>query len=279
MSAKAVEKTKLIQRITVPIDSLEPADFNPNKMSARAFDLLGDNMDTVGLTENVVAWKDPKTGKTKIMSGHHRWEMAKLKGFEEIDIALITDPEFDEEHYKFQLVRHNLIKGQIDPAGFLKLYEEVAEKYSDEVLQDLFGFEDQKQFLKLVGAMAKNLPKDLQPKFKKAAKEIKTIDGLAQLLNEMFTKYGNTLDHGYMVVDFGGKDSLWVQLTAARRNSALKLAQLCIDKGRTMDDLLGGLLDMAASGQLAPQVEQLIAQSKQVKLTGEYWPTESTVTK
>lgn len=273
----AESKSKAIIRQEMPINQLVPYQYNPNKMSDRAFDLLADNLDSTGLTENIVVWL--KDGEYLIISGHHRWEAAKLKSFDTVPVAIITDPDFDEEAYKFQLMRHNMIKGELDPAGFMKLYESVAEKYSDEIMADLFGFADRKQFDKIVNAMSKQLPKEMQAKFKKAAKELKTIDGLSELLNTMFTKYGNTLDHGYMVVDFGGKDSLWVQMTPKRRAAAMALGQRCIEEGRTMDDLLGGLLEMVATGGLNDQLVQLIANSKPVQLSGDFWPTQDTVTK
>ena len=70
-------------------------------------------------------------------------------------------------------------------------------------MQDAFGFAEEAEFKRLIAQTAKMLPdKELQEKFKEAAQEIKTVDGLSKLLNEMFTKYGDTLPHGYMIFDY-----------------------------------------------------------------------------
>ena len=78
--------------------------------------------------------------QVEIVGGHHRHKAASYLGFEEGPITIIMDPEFDEEQAEFQLVRMNAIHGKLDPQAFFQLYQGLQEKYSDEVLQDAFGF-------------------------------------------------------------------------------------------------------------------------------------------
>ena len=127
--------------------------------------------------------------KFRIVGGHHRFDAAAYLGLEEVPVTVIMDDAFDEDQERFQLVRMNMIRGKLDPQAFFDLYNSLAPAYSDEVLQDAFGFADEAEFRKLIDQTAKALPdKNLQKKFKEAAEEIKTIDGLSKLLNEMFTK-------------------------------------------------------------------------------------------
>ena len=241
----ALDKTKALLRLDVPLGLLIKNEDNPNKMSARDFDLLIDNFEKTGLTDAIlvrpmdlkavnglaetckkgdndklVALLVEHGQKFRIVGGHHRYDGASYLGFDTVPITVIMDPKFDEQQEKFQLVRMNAIRGKLDPQAFYNLYAQLSDQYSDEVLQDAFGFAEEAEFQRLIHQTAKMLQgKALQDKFKEAAKEIKTVDGLSKLLNEMFTKYGDTLPHGYMVFDHGGQRSMWLRIEGKTMNA------------------------------------------------------------
>jgi hypothetical protein len=285
-SLSAIEKTKELLRLDLPLSLFVKNERNPNKMSARDFDLLVDNIEQTGLTDPIlvrpasysqVATLVMGAGgharavekeaiamglKFKIVGGHHRYDAAAYLGFETAPATVIMDPKFDEKKETFQLVRMNTIHGKIDPAAFFKIYSDLQEDYTDEVLQEAFGFSDEAEWKRLINQTAKALPnKDLQQKFKEAAAEIKTIDGLSKLLNEMFTRYGDTVPFGYMIVDFGGQKSVWLRVSKKTMD-----AVDAIDRQRTMDDLFGGVVKLIASGDLKEQLEAIVAATPEVKL-------------
>jgi hypothetical protein len=286
----ALDKTKALLRLDVPLGLLIKNEDNPNKMSARDFDLLIDNFEKTGLTDAIlvrpmdlkaVAALAAKSQKGqdlvaalvaadlefRIIGGHHRYDGASYLGFDTVPITVIMDPKFDEQQEKFQLVRMNAIRGKLDPQAFYNLYAQLSDQYSDEVLQDAFGFAEEAEFQRLINQTAKMLQgKALQDKFKEAAKEIKTVDGLSKLLNEMFTKYGDTLPHGYMVFDHGGERSMWLRIEGKTITALDLVGTLCIDKNRTVDDIVGGLLQAIVKGDLADLVADLVAKTPKAVL-------------
>ena len=198
-------KTQNLLRLSLPVTALVKNEANPNKMAAREFDLLIDNIERTGLTDPIlvrpldyeevfeIAAKfdmpdlelvlTKEELKFRIVGGHHRFDAAAYLGLEDVPVTVIMDDGFDEDQERFQLVRMNMIRGKLDPQAFFDLYNSLAPAYSDEVLQDAFGFADEAEFRKLIDQTAKALPdKNLQKKFKEAAEEIKTIDGLSKLL-------------------------------------------------------------------------------------------------
>lgn len=271
-----IEKTQSIERKDVAVDQLVVNDLNPNRMKKREFDLLVDNIEKTGITDAILVRPLMEDGKQKtledgrpllrIVGGHHRFDAAKYIGFEKVPCTIITDPSFDEDAEKFQLVRMNMIRGKMDGQAFLKLYESMAGKYQDDVLQDAFGFADEKEFQRLVNQMAKQLPNELQAKFKTAAKEIKTIDGLSKLLNEMFTKHGNTLPYGYMVIDYGGKESVWVQASKPTIKAMYELGDVCKANKRSMDALIGALVQSIAKGAAADLLDKIVADTPEIDI-------------
>lgn len=300
----AIEKTKNLQRLDIPLHLLEKNERNPNKMSSREFDLLVDNLEKTGITDAILVrpldvgqflWAEndhpadelvqslvDNDIKFRIVGGHHRFDAAAYLGFDAVPCTIIADPDFDEEQEKFQIVRMNAIRGKLDPQAFFDMYQSLAPKYADDVLQEAFGFAEETEFKKLIEQTAKALPdKQMQKKFKEAAEEIKTIDGLSKLLNQMFTKYGDTLPYGYMIVDHGGQRSLWVRTSKKTMDALDVVCDICIDNRRTIDDVLGGVLTLIAKGELPEQLAKIIASAPEVDLPAnlEVAPTKDNIAK
>lgn len=262
----AIDKTNALERKMLPVELLKKNAQNPNKMKPREFDLLVDNIQKTGITDPILV-RALGEGEYRIVGGHHRFEAAVFLEFSEVPCTIITDPDFDDDEERFQIVRMNMIRGRMDPDSFFALYNSVSGKYSNEILQDAFGFADDAEFKKLVNQVAKQLPDEtLQRKFKEAAKEIKTIDGLSRLLNEMFTKYGDTLPYGYMVFDHGGQRSVWLQVSDKTLKAMDVIGQICIEKQRTVDDLIGGVLQLMAKADSQEFIDGLVAETVPVEL-------------
>jgi hypothetical protein len=245
----AEEKTQSVLRKNLPIGLLVKNAHNPNEMGAKEFNLLVSNMEATGVTDPLLV-RPIEGGKYRIVGGHHRFDACELLGFQEIPCTIITDPNFDDDMEKFQIVRMNMIRGKLNTKKFLTLYDSLDKKYAADIMADAFGFADEDAFKKIIGEMAATLPNGLQTEFKNAAKEIKTIDGLTKLLNLMFTKYGDTLPYGYMMVDFGGKESVWLRMAEHDMKKFKEVADLCVEKKRSVDALFRLFLQSIAAGNL-----------------------------
>lgn len=233
-----------VLREELPLSVLEKNEHNPNKMTAKGFNLLVDNIARMGITDPILVVK--RGDKYRIVGGHHRAEAAEFLGYTQVPCTIITDPNFDEDQENFQLMRHNMIKGKLDREGFVKLYEMVQERYTDEVLAEAFGFEDQTELKAMVKETAKSLPPEMRAKFKEAAKEVKTIKDLSGLLNRLFNSYGDTLPYGFMFMDFGGKDSVWVRMMQKDLNNVNDVFTILREEGKTLDGLLRAVLQSIA---------------------------------
>jgi hypothetical protein len=146
----------------------------------------------------------------------------------------------------------------MDPEQFVTLYAQYAGKYDDDLLQELFGFAEEAEFKRLITATAASLPKELQSKFKDAAKEIKTIDGLARILNKIFTEHGDTLPFGYLIFDYSNEDSVWFRCEKSTIKAVYVLGDICKDNKVTMDDVVGNVIRAMAKGELQDFVEEIL---------------------
>jgi len=209
----------------IPVELLHANEYNPNKQKDVTFNKLVENIEEIGFVEPImVRPHTEKEGEYEIISGHHRVEAAKIVGYTEIPCIIQWD--FDEDMAKFQLVRMNVLRGELDPMKFTKLFNELSDKYGEELTKDMMALVDQKAFEKLYIDVKKELPKDLQKKLEKTKKEIKDVDGLSRILNQMFANYGNTLDYNFMVFTYGNKEHYWIQMDKDMKKVMDKLAEV-----------------------------------------------------
>jgi len=263
----AVDKTKDLVREFIGVELLDANPDNPNVMDDPSFNMLMDNIEKVGLTDPILVRPNPdKPGRYRVVGGHHRLDAAKLHGLTEVPCTIITDPSFDADAEAFQVVRHNVIHGKISPQKFFKMYSQLQGVYSEELAAEMFGFVDQEEFRKLINSTAKGLPKELQKEFKEAAKELKTIDDLSKLLNRLFNQFGDTLPHNYMILDYGGKDSVWIRMPKPAFKDIQKLGLICKQNKITLDSVLVPLIAELTEGDGSDQLKHLIEQAPTVVL-------------
>jgi hypothetical protein len=252
-------KPDSVLREDISIDLLDPNPHNPNVMSAKSFNLLVDNIARMGFTDAVLVKKHVIAGQVRyrIIGGHHRVEAGKVLGYTKVPCTIVTDEEFTEDEENFQLMRHNMIRGKLNGEKFVALYESLQQKYSKEALVEAFGFEERAELDKLIKSTEKSLPPEVKAKFQEGVKEVKTIKDLSNLLNKLFSTHGDTLPYGYMFLDFGGKESVWLRMMQQDMKNFRAVAQMCVDNKRSVDAVMRLVLQLIAEGEL-PQVTKAL---------------------
>lgn len=253
---------KSLERKEIAISLLIANESNPNEMTEQEFNLLYDNIERMGVTDPVLVRPHPtEAGKYRIVGGHHRVEAASLVGYTSVPCTVITDPSFSEDEEKFQMVRHNIIKGKMNPKKFMALYQSLADQYSESVAAEMFGFASEEEFRKMVANTAKALPPEMKQSFLDASKEIKTIDDLAAVLNKLFTTYGDTVPYGYMIFDYGKADHVWLRMDKNQKKDMIAFGNLCRENNRTVDKAMTVVLQLIAQGNLSNDAfwEQFLA--------------------
>jgi ParB-like chromosome segregation protein Spo0J len=228
----------------LPVDLLVPNSWNPQDQDEVTFQRLVDEVkpDSTGFIDvvQVVAMED---GTYRILGGEHRWMAAKAADIEEVPCIVLQGEKWkDEDLQKFVTVRLNTIRGKIDPEKFLKLYREMAEKYGTEALQGLMGYTDQKAFQRLVDGvkkgMRKSLPKDMSDEFEAKAKEAKTVEDLQKIIQTLFTKYGDTVKHSFMIFTHGKQEHIYITMDRKMVRAMTKVAEYCKLTGADINEFM-----------------------------------------
>ena len=232
----------------LPVDLLVPNSWNVQTQDDETFKRLVDEVKSgsTGFIDalTVVPLSD---GTYRILGGEHRWMAAKSADLEEVPCTILVGEKWaDEDLQKFVTIRLNMIRGRTDPEKFLKLYNEMVDKYGRESLQGLMGFTDQKAFQKLVdgvkSGLRKSLPKNMADEFDQQAKEAKTAQDLQTIIQALFAKYGDTCSHSFMVFTHGKQEHVYIQASTKSLRSLKKIMTYCQETNQDINKVIEPIL-------------------------------------
>lgn len=136
----------------VPIDKVEPNDYNPNAVARKEMGLLYVSIDHDGYTQPIVTVFDPEKQKYVIVDGFHRYFVAKsypdilARMAGRIPIVVIDKPINDR---MASTVRHNRARGEHSITGMGKLvFGMLQNGWSDAKICNNLGLEPE-ELLKL----------------------------------------------------------------------------------------------------------------------------------
>ena len=90
----------------VPIDTLYPNPYNPNRQSVEEFGLLQRSIKEDGFTQPIIA-----TQNGEIVDGEHRWRACRAIGLTTIAVVRVT---MTPEQMRIATIRHNRARGSHD---------------------------------------------------------------------------------------------------------------------------------------------------------------------
>lgn len=218
------------------------------EMTDESFEMLEKNITKVGFLDPILVvpvGKEGKTIKWMVIDGEHRYEAQK--GNVATIPAIVCDPElFDEVTSKIETVRMNKIKGGFNISKFNSLVNDLVKNHEipfDSIAEEL-GFVDEDEFQQLIDESRKMLPKQAIKEFDRSVRKIESIDQLHKLVERLWMKFGDTLGANFMILDYGGKRNIWVQI---KKSSYVKTFvekfREALAEGYTVDSLLFCLLN------------------------------------
>lgn len=113
-TTKAIEKgnqsLKTLKIEYVPVNSIIPNEYNPNRQSDHDFELLLKSIEEDGFTQPIVCVRR-EDGNLKIVDGEHRWRAGSTLGMTEVPVVITP---MTEAQAKIATLRHNRARGSED---------------------------------------------------------------------------------------------------------------------------------------------------------------------
>jgi len=206
-------------------------------------------------------------GGFRILGGAHRWQAAKTLGMDEVPCVVLSDDKWqDLDLQKFVTVRLNQLHGTTNTDKMIVLYRELEKKYGEKSMQRLFAYTNADAWGKLVKQMKKSLkaaglPKDVQDKFDAAADGAKGVDDLGLILNKILNDHGDTLQFGFMVFSYGGKEHTYIAMSKDTRVAVNQVLEHCKSWGKNVNDVIAEVTAAWVEKAEALEQEELSAEA------------------
>ncbi len=215
----------------IPLDRIVPNSWNANEQDEITFDGLVSDVADTGFIDSLTV-VPIENGLYRIIGGEHRWMAAKAAGEDKVPCLVLMGEKWqDTDLQKFVTVRMNIRKGKLNPNKFIKLYDEMAEKYGQQELQKLFGFTNKHALNKVIKDATKSakkvLPKELHGELEERAKDAKTVEDIGRIVQEMFAKSGDTVAQSYMIFTYGKQEHIYVSMSTEMRKVMDKVLMFC----------------------------------------------------
>ncbi len=132
----------------VPPHSLQPAPWNPRRISAKARARLREGIERFGFVQPLVA----RTEDRLLVGGHQRWDIAVELQLETVPVIFLPDLSDRQAKALAVLLNNKDAQGEWEVSSLTALLEELAESPMDALLQAT-GF-DEASLEKLLGSGA-----------------------------------------------------------------------------------------------------------------------------
>lgn len=119
----------------VPIDSLLPNDYNPNRQSEHDFELLCKSIEDDGMTQPVVAIRETRV----IVDGEHRWRACKALRYVDIPVVFV---DMTPEQARIATLRHNRARGDEDVRLAAAVLKDLAKLGATDWIQDSLNMDE-----------------------------------------------------------------------------------------------------------------------------------------
>jgi ParB/RepB/Spo0J family partition protein len=133
---KKTERLEELKVEYVPIDSIKPNEYNPNRQSEHDFELLCSSMKEDGFTQPILCLQKTKT----IVDGEHRWRAAHALGYKEIPVVFVN---MTAEQMRISTLRHNRARGSEDLELSVQVLRDLQELGAIEWAQDSLMLSDE----------------------------------------------------------------------------------------------------------------------------------------
>jgi hypothetical protein len=232
----------------VPAAQCRPNPWNPQSMDAITFARLKTEIAEHGIVDAITV-VDMEDGTFRIIGGEHRWRASKEVGISMLPATILPLSEWDDDRQKFEVVKLNILHGDLDPRKFLPMYQDVVARYGADATRNLFAYTDERKWKELVDKMSDGVKKTLSPEaakqFDERAKKAQTVEDLTAIVQEIFSQFGSTLDKGFMCFSYGKQKHIYVPMNVAMRRAMDRIIDWLTFTGGNLNEFLEPVLESA----------------------------------
>lgn len=245
---KGCRMAEIKEIVEIEIDRIHPNEWNPNQQSSETFNQLVQEIEEDGFDhplQVIPCSCELLDGEHyRIIGGEHRWRAVKIMEWEKVPCSVYEN--WDEETQKLKTVRRNLLTGELNDAKFTKLVNSLTETIPFEDLPPMLGFDSDKEFLRHYIKDKEDRDRSwLDSLMEESKKEIEAVDGLSDILNNIFSEFGETVSQNFMFFSFKGRTHLMVVMESRLYEEVEKMVGFLKESGGNANDYFEEVLKNA----------------------------------
>ncbi len=227
----------------IKLNQIRPLVENPRIMTSEELNALVENIERVGYNQPLVLFWNETDQIYELVKGHRRYDALIYLKEEEVDCIIAEYP--NREEMIMDAMADNINVGHFDPIKMMELFKYLRTKgYDDAKIRERMAITSDAQLKRLIKQFENELPEALAEKLRAVRGEIKTIDDLSTILNQIFTEYGDTLDFNFMVFAYGKQKHLYIKSRKDNWDRVNKLTEYCkqtkVDINEVFADIFSG---------------------------------------
>lgn len=231
----------------IEISKIHPNEWNPNEQTDNVFNQLVEEIRTDGFDHplQVVPCSCEKIDGPhyKIIGGEHRFKAVQVLGWEKVPCVIYEN--WNEELQKLKTVRRNLLSGELNDRKFTDLVRSMKDdnpELTNELLVRAMGFDNEQEYAKHLLEVTEREESEgrewLNDMMKATGNEVEAVDGLSDILNNIFTQYGETVPQSFMFFAYKGKTHLAVFMNEELKKKVEGIVEILKKSGQNMNDYL-----------------------------------------
>jgi len=222
------------------LDELYPVEENPNQQDGATFGALVRNIQEVGFVEPLLV-RRRTGGGYDIVAGEHRWRAARVLAMQRVPCIVVDG--LSDDQVRMLLVRMNVLRGQLNPFKFTRLFNQLRKRYDPDYLRSQMGLTSETAFKRLYQDVRRALPPEVTRRLDETKEEIQDVEGLARAIQRIMAEFGADLDCHFIVFQFGGQQHLLVQASNRTWANLERIVAECREKKADINAYLNALLE------------------------------------
>lgn len=223
---------------------------NSNSQDKATFNTMKESMEEEGFDESIIV--APRTdGKPGywVVSGNHRFRGGVDLGADALP-CVIHDDWNDAIKQRTQLLKRNLVKGQISSSSFTTAVNQLKETTDDTIdsLREKIGMNDPDDFAKRYKEkVAQEEERDATAPIQRdssVTSKVKLIDDLGAVIQTILAEHGDTVQHSYIFFPTASKTHLMVQSSPSLKKTLEIICERCVRDNLDINVALAGLLSI-----------------------------------
>lgn len=228
---------KIKDTVLLPVEKIHPNPWNCNEQKEQTFNSLQQDI-SEGFDQPIRVSPCSCTKQADphymIIDGEHRFRACVAEEAKKVPCVIYDG--LTEEQIKIMSVRKNLQTGEINNQKFMEMVDSLS-SYEGDLVEEM-AFTSEKEFQKHIIQDTGSGTAPTPPPESEATDGENTLGGLDDVVNSIFTDFGDSVPQGFLFFSYKGKTHLLVNCSDELQARLQEITEELKDSGENVNDYM-----------------------------------------